>query len=79
MRASVYRKDGKLIAIEGDPESPISRGHLCPKGRIPLSCTRILVGLKKLSIGGRIRASGNTSTLNKPWTRPPTAARDAKR
>lgn len=28
----VYHKDGKLIAIEGDPESPISRGRLCPKG-----------------------------------------------
>lgn len=28
----VYHKDGKLISIEGDPESPISRGHLCPKG-----------------------------------------------
>ena len=27
-----YHKDGKLISIEGDPESPISRGHLCPKG-----------------------------------------------
>jgi len=28
----VYHKNGKLISIEGDPESPISRGHLCPKG-----------------------------------------------
>ena len=28
----VYHKEGKLISIEGDPESPISRGHLCPKG-----------------------------------------------
>jgi formate dehydrogenase major subunit len=28
----VYHKDGKLIAIEGDPQSPISRGRLCPKG-----------------------------------------------
>ena len=27
-----YHKNGKLISIEGDPESPISRGHLCPKG-----------------------------------------------
>ena len=27
-----YHKDGKLISIEGDPESPISRGRLCPKG-----------------------------------------------
>ena len=28
----VYHKKGKLISIEGDPNSPISRGHLCPKG-----------------------------------------------
>jgi formate dehydrogenase major subunit len=28
----VYHRDGKLVSIEGDPESPISRGHLCPKG-----------------------------------------------
>ena len=28
----IFHKDGKLISIEGDPESPISRGHLCPKG-----------------------------------------------
>ena len=28
----VYHKDGKLISIEGDPNSPISRGRLCPKG-----------------------------------------------
>jgi formate dehydrogenase major subunit len=28
----VFHKDNKLISIEGDPESPISRGRLCPKG-----------------------------------------------
>lgn len=28
----VFHKQGKLISIEGDPASPISRGHLCPKG-----------------------------------------------
>lgn len=28
----VFHKAGKLVSIEGDPESPISRGHLCPKG-----------------------------------------------
>src|SRR5215813_2351530 len=26
------RKDGTLISIEGDSESPISQGNLCPKG-----------------------------------------------
>ena len=28
----VYHRDGGVVGIEGDPESPISRGHLCPKG-----------------------------------------------
>lgn len=28
----VFHRDGKIIGIEGDPASPISRGHLCPKG-----------------------------------------------
>ena len=28
----IYHRDGQIVQIEGDPESPISRGHLCPKG-----------------------------------------------
>ncbi|MQA85183.1 MAG: dehydrogenase [Streptosporangiales bacterium] len=28
----VYVEDGKVSQIEGDPDSPISRGRLCPKG-----------------------------------------------
>ncbi|MGZ7053402.1 MAG: formate dehydrogenase, partial [Candidatus Angelobacter sp.] len=28
----VYHNNGKLVAIEGDPDSPVSRGRLCPKG-----------------------------------------------
>ncbi len=28
----VFVKDGKVIQIEGDPDSPVSRGRLCPKG-----------------------------------------------
>lgn len=29
---NVYVKDGKVLDIEGDPDSPINRGTLCPKG-----------------------------------------------
>jgi formate dehydrogenase major subunit len=29
---NVYTKDGKVIDIEGDPNSPINHGTLCPKG-----------------------------------------------
>jgi len=36
---NVYVKDGGIVQIEGDPDSPISRGRLCPKG----SATRELV------------------------------------
>jgi formate dehydrogenase major subunit len=28
----VYVKDGRVTQIEGDPDSPINRGRLCPKG-----------------------------------------------
>jgi formate dehydrogenase major subunit len=28
----VYVRDERVIQIEGDPDSPISRGRLCPKG-----------------------------------------------
>jgi formate dehydrogenase major subunit len=33
----VFVKDGQVIQIEGDPDSPISRGRLCPKGSASLS------------------------------------------
>ena len=28
----VYVRDGDITQIEGDPDSPVSRGRLCPKG-----------------------------------------------
>jgi formate dehydrogenase major subunit len=28
----VYVKDERVVQIEGDPDSPVSRGRLCPKG-----------------------------------------------
>jgi formate dehydrogenase major subunit len=28
----VFHRNNRLVAIEGDPESPISEGRLCPKG-----------------------------------------------
>jgi formate dehydrogenase major subunit len=35
----VYVKDDKVIQIEGDPDSPVSRGRLCPKGSASLQLT----------------------------------------
>jgi formate dehydrogenase major subunit len=34
---SVYVKDGRVVHIEGDQDSPISRGRLCPRGSSSLS------------------------------------------
>src|SRR5512145_2253403 len=28
----IHHAEGRVIAVEGDPASPISEGHLCPKG-----------------------------------------------
>ena len=36
---NVYVADGKVIQIEGDPDSPVSRGRLCPKGSASLQLT----------------------------------------
>jgi len=35
----VFVKDDKVVQIEGDPDSPISRGRLCPKGSASLQLT----------------------------------------
>src|SRR4051794_16822173 len=41
----VFVKDEKVVQIEGDPDSPISRGRLCPKGsaskQLVTSSTRV--------------------------------------
>jgi formate dehydrogenase major subunit len=36
---NVYVRDGRVTQVEGDPDSPVSRGRLCPKG----SATKQLV------------------------------------
>lgn len=36
---NVYVEQGKVTHIEGDPDSPISRGRLCPKGSASLQLT----------------------------------------
>lgn len=35
----VYVKDERVVQIEGDPDSPVSRGRLCPKGAATLQLT----------------------------------------
>jgi formate dehydrogenase major subunit len=36
---NVFVKNNKVVHIEGDPDSPISRGRLCPKGSASLQLT----------------------------------------
>jgi formate dehydrogenase major subunit len=36
---NVYVKEEKVVHIEGDPDSPVSRGRLCPKGSASLQLT----------------------------------------
>ncbi len=36
---NVYAQGGKVTQIEGDPDSPVSRGRLCPKGSASLQLT----------------------------------------
>ena len=50
----VYTRDGELVDIEGNPESPINQGTLCPKG----SASRQLVQQP-----GRL-----TQVLRRGWT-----------
>ena len=41
----VYVRDGAVTQIEGDPDSPISRGRLCPKGS---ASTQLVTGPHRL-------------------------------
>jgi len=36
---NIFVQDGKVTQIEGDPDSPVSRGRLCPKGSASLQLT----------------------------------------
>jgi formate dehydrogenase major subunit len=36
---NVYVKDEQVVQIEGDPDSPVSRGRLCPRGSSSLQLT----------------------------------------
>jgi formate dehydrogenase major subunit len=52
----VYVKDEKVTQIEGDPDSPISRGRLCPKG----AASEALVNSQSRETRVRYRRPGGT-------------------
>jgi formate dehydrogenase major subunit len=53
----VFVKDERVIQIEGDPDSPISRGRLCPKG----AASEKLVNSPMRETKVRYRRPGTTS------------------
>ena len=58
----VYVKDEQVVQIEGDPDSPVSRGRLCPKGSAS----------KQLVTGpGRISAVLHRPAYGTAWERIP--------
>jgi formate dehydrogenase major subunit len=59
---NVYVKDEQVIHIEGDPDSPISRGRLCPKGSASLS----LVSSPRRELKVKYRRPGGTSWESLP-------------
>jgi formate dehydrogenase major subunit len=61
----VYVKDEKVVQIEGDPDSPISRGRLCPKG----SASEGLVNSPMRETRVRYRRPGGTEWEDLPLER----------
>ena len=55
----VYHRGNEIVSIEGDPESPISRGRLCPKG----AASREL-----LTHAGRLTRVRYRAPFSKTWT-----------
>ncbi len=55
----VHVRDGRVVRIEGDPQSPISRGTLCPKGMASVQLAyhpdRLLYPLKRKGAKGEGR------------------------
>ena len=54
----IFHKDGKLVSIEGDPESPISQGNLCPKGAASYQLLTHSRRETKMNIARRAQKSG---------------------
>ena len=52
----VYVEDERVVQIEGDPDSPISRGRLCPKG----AASQSLVNSPLREYGVKYRRPGGT-------------------
>ena len=65
---NVYVKDGRVVQIEGDPDSPVSRGRLCPKGSATLQLTTGESRRHQVSTGVRTARIGSRWTWTPRWT-----------
>ena len=63
----VFVKDEKVVQIEGDPDSPISRGRLCPKGSREQAAGHQPDRRTKVRTAVRTGPSGRTSTSTRRW------------
>jgi hypothetical protein len=73
----VFTKAEKVIAIEGNPESPVNEGRLCPKGANTLQLDAIAVGFLRKLDGAVTRCP--RSRHNGMERRPPRTAHSRRR
>jgi formate dehydrogenase major subunit len=59
----VYQKDGRVIQVEGDPEHPVNKGALCPKGA---SLVQTVTSDKRVT-KPRYRAAGAAEWREVEW------------
>jgi formate dehydrogenase major subunit len=59
----IHTKDGKVVNVEGDPDSPINEGTLCPKGASLFQMANNETRLRK----PQYRAAGATEWKEVEW------------
>src|SRR5688500_10714586 len=64
---NVYVKDEKIVQIEGNPDSPVNRGRLCPKGSASKSLVTSPTRVTTVRYPARTGRSGRTSTSTRRW------------
>ena len=65
----VHMEGDRVVKVTGDPESPISRGYICPKGGRRRSCciTRIDCCIQCAGQASEATTSGNAFPGKKPY------------
>lgn len=65
---NVYVEGGRVTQIEGDPDSPISRGRLCPKGSASMQLTTGAARRHGVLYRRPTGGTGNPSPWTRRWT-----------